>query len=98
MTPKRGKHRARRRRDRSGETQRLPLPNARLKDLFKSMGKATSAGDRALAQTPADGSELIRFDAEVLTWGVNALKSARLLLEQAHWETAAGPVRQLSSC
>jgi hypothetical protein len=73
----------------------LPLPKARLKDLFTSMGKATSAGDRALAQTPADGSELIRFDAEALMRAVNAVKSTRLLLEQAHWETAAGPVRQL---
>jgi hypothetical protein len=73
----------------------LPLPKARLKELFTSMSKATSAGDRALAQTPADGSELVRFDAEVLMRGVNAVKSTRLLLEQAHWETAAGPVRQL---
>jgi hypothetical protein len=59
------------------------------------MSKATSAGDRTLAQTPADGSELVRFDAEVLMRGVNAVKSTRLLLEHAHWETAAGPVRQL---
>lgn len=27
--------------------------------------------------------------------GVNAVKSTRLLLEHAHWESAAGPVRQL---
>lgn len=59
------------------------------------MRSATSAGDRALAQTPADGSELVRLDAEVLMRGVNAVKSTQLLLEHAHWETAAGPVRQL---
>lgn len=73
----------------------MPLPKARLTDLFATMSKATSAGDRALAVTPAAGSELVRFDAEVLMRGVNAVKSARLLLEHAHWETAAGPVRQL---
>ena len=44
---------------------------------------------------PADSDELVRFDAAVLMRGINAVKSTRLLLEQAHWEFAAGPVRQL---
>lgn len=33
------------------------------------MSSATSAGDRALAQTPADGGELVRFDAAALMRG-----------------------------
>jgi hypothetical protein len=92
---KKDKHRARRRHHRSDEARRLPLPKTRLKDLFATMTAVTSAGDRALAQTPGEGDELVRFDAEVLTRGVNAVKSARLLLENAHWESAAGPLRQL---
>ena len=35
------------------------------------------------------------FDAGMLSRGSNALKSVRLLCEQAHWEFAAGVVRQL---
>jgi Family of unknown function (DUF5677) len=73
----------------------VPSPKARLKNLFSTMSAATAHGDRALTQTPANGDELVRFDAEVLMRGVNAVKSAQLLLENAHWEFAAGPVRQL---
>jgi len=95
MAAKKDKRRIKQGRQRPGEPQRLPDPRTRLKDLFTTMKAVTSAGDRAIAQTPAEGSELVRFDAEVLVRGVNAVKSARLLLENAHWESAAGPVRQL---
>jgi Family of unknown function (DUF5677) len=93
MAHKKNKRRIKRPQPR--KAQRVPLPKTRLGELFTTMSAATAAGDHALAQTAADESEPVRFDAEVLMRGVNALKSARLLLEQAHWETAAGPVRQL---
>lgn len=46
---------------------------------------------------PDDESKrrLVMFDAAMLVRGSNALKSVGLLCEQAHWEFAAGIVRQL---
>ena len=77
------------------DSGRLPAPKTRLKRLFTLMTSVTTAGDQALMRIPADSKEVVRFDAAVLMRGVNAVKSTRLLLEQAHWESAAGPVRQL---
>jgi hypothetical protein len=47
----------------------------------------------ALSQPVPAGDYLARFDRGILLRGVNALKSARLLLEAMHWEFAAGPAR-----
>lgn len=94
---KRRQHRDRRERRApdDGSRDRLPAPKTRLKALFRLMTAVTAAGDRALSEMPGDEGEAVRFDRVVLMRGVNAVKSARLLLEEAHWETAAGPVRQL---
>jgi uncharacterized protein DUF5677 len=46
---------------------------------------------------PKDESHrrLVMFDAAMLVRGTNALKAVRLLCEQAHWEFAAGILRQM---
>jgi hypothetical protein len=72
---------------------RSPGPKRRLTRTFATLKDAAAAGDAVLAQPPA--GHLIAFDQAILLRAVNALKSARLLLEAAHWEFAAAPARSL---
>lgn len=76
--------------DARGSTRERQAP------LFDVLRDAATAGDEALG-LPAVASDppLVRFDRGVLLRAVNALKSARLLLDEAHWEFATGPARQL---
>jgi hypothetical protein len=55
----------------------------------------TSSADKALLTIQNVGDQLVRFDVGILVRAINAMKSTRLLLEQAHWEFAAAAVRQL---
>jgi hypothetical protein len=70
-----------------------------MKSFFAVVFKICAAADDILATTPRpsdeDEARLLVFDACILTRGINALKSAGLLCEEAHWEFAAGAVRQL---
>ncbi len=79
--------------------QRIRAPKVRLKSLLQLSGEVAIAADHAVftAPLPEDEREkrLFMFDAAMLSRGSNALKSVRLLCEQAHWEFAAGVVRQL---
>lgn len=59
------------------------------------MVDVTSSADKALLTTRNVGDQLVRFDVGILVRAINAVKSVRLLLEQAHWEFAAAAVRQL---
>jgi len=70
-------------------------PMCRLPGTFETLKDAAAAGDEVLSQPVSAGDDLARFDRGILLRGVNALKSARLLLEAAHWEFASGPARQL---
>ncbi|MEU1554327.1 DUF5677 domain-containing protein [Streptomyces scabiei] len=71
-------------------------PKARLKPLFKLYNDMTSTVDRLVRDNPVSSEDrLPRFDAEVLVRGVNSVKAAGLLMEQGHWEHAAGITRQL---
>jgi hypothetical protein len=74
---------------------RLPEPKRRLSRTFQTLKDAAAAGDSALSQPVPAGDDLACFDRGILLRSVNALKSARLLLEAMHWEFAAGPARQL---
>jgi hypothetical protein len=74
---------------------RLPGPKRRLSGTFQVLRDTARAGDAALSEAVPADDHLARFDRGVLLRGVNALKSARLLLEEMHWEFAAGPARQL---
>jgi len=74
---------------------RLPGPKQRLARTFTTLKDAARAADATLAQLPASAEYLDAFDRGILLRAVNALKSARLLLEAAHWEFAASPARQL---
>jgi hypothetical protein len=74
---------------------RVTAPKARLKGLFKVMGDVTASADKALLSTRDVESQLGRFDVGIFVRAINAVKSVRLLLEQAHWEFAAAAVRQL---
>lgn len=73
---------------------RFTAPESRLRSLFTALEAAAEHGDDAMLRI-GEVDELVRFDAALLVRGVNALKSVRLLLEQAHWEFAAAAVRQL---
>ncbi|KND38469.1 hypothetical protein IQ63_07490 [Streptomyces acidiscabies] len=56
----------------------------------------TSTGDRLVLENPVSSEDrLPRFDTEVLVRGINSVKAAGLLMEQGHWEHAAGVTRQL---
>jgi hypothetical protein len=70
-------------------------PRTRLPRTFAVLDAVTAGADAALGRCPDDGDALRRCDLAVYVRGVNALKSARALLEDAHWETASGPARQL---
>jgi hypothetical protein len=74
---------------------RRPMPKRRLAGTFDILRDAASAADAALSWAVPAGDNLARFDRDVLLRGANALKSAQLLLENMHWEFAAGPARQL---
>lgn len=79
--------------------QRIPSPKKRLRPLFGLLVEVTATVDRTLAATPlpANGTSrhLTMFDLSILMRGNNALKSVRILCEQAHWEMACGIVRQI---
>jgi len=75
------------------------VPKTRLKALFELLVEVPMTTERAVftMPLPEDESErqLVTFDAAMLVRGTNALKAVRLLCEQAHWEFAAGILRQL---
>ena len=73
----------------------MSAPAARLKPLFALLGDIIKAADMALASTPIVDQQLTTFDAAMFTRGINAMKSLRIQLEQAKWETAVGASRQL---
>lgn len=79
--------------------QRIRAPKVRLKSLLQLPGDVAIAADRAIFTADVLAEEaakrLFMFDAGMLARGSNALKAVRLLCEQAHWEFAAGVVRQL---
>ncbi len=74
---------------------RLPGPKRRLSRTFETLKDAAAAGDAALSEPIPAGDVLAQFDRGILLRGVNALKSAHVLLEAMHWEFAAGPARQI---
>jgi Family of unknown function (DUF5677) len=79
--------------------QRVRPPKTRLKALLEVLSDVAVTAERVIFATPVPDAEapkrLFIFDAAVLVRACNALKSVRLLCEQAHWEFAAGIVRQL---
>jgi hypothetical protein len=79
--------------------QRVRPPKTRLKGLFELLVEVPMTAERAVftMPLPEDESErrLVTFDAAMLVRGTHALKAVRLLCEQAHWEFAAGILRQL---
>jgi ribosomal protein L32E len=79
--------------------QRIRAPKTRLKPLFALLVEVPMTAEQAVFTTPLPDDDvqrrLMMFDAAMLIRGTNALKSVRLLCEQAHWEFAAGIVRQL---
>lgn len=97
------KKRSRRQRSRSrqpiirreGRVAHVRPPTSRLKPIFKTLDAVAVAVDRAALETAHPDQTVGRFDFNVLLRGVNAMKSMRILLAQAHWEVAAAPVRQL---
>jgi hypothetical protein len=66
-----------------------------LEPLFKLFDDVFSHAGMILRELPDDGNLLVVFDAGVLVRALNAVKSIRILLEQAHWELASGASRQL---
>lgn len=65
---------------------------------MRLLGDVATAANHAIAAGPVSNGTDRRsflFDAGVLSRGANALKSVRILCELAHWENAAGIVRQL---
>lgn len=84
---------------RGGQVKQLPSPKKCLRPLFSLLEEVTSAVDKALRTTPmpADSTfgRLTLFDMSVLMRGNNALKSIRILCEEAHWEMASGIARQI---
>jgi hypothetical protein len=70
-----------------------------MKPLFALLVDVPVAAEQAVFAAPLPGDQaqrrLMMFDAAMLIRGTNALKAVRLLCEQAHWEFAAGIVRQL---
>lgn len=95
----------RRRRRRNSTTQLPPgaqgvrPPKTRLKALFELLVEVPITAERAVFTMPLPEAEsprrLVMFDSAMLVRGTNALKAVRLLCEQAHWEFAAGILRQL---
>ena len=79
----------------AGAVKRLPGPKRRLARTFSTLKDASAAGDSLLGEPLVPRQPLSIFDRGVLIRGVNALKSAHLLLEAMHWEFAAAPARQL---
>lgn len=75
--------------------EQVSSPAERLDGLFAIMEDVTSSADYRAATFSGALHEAARFDLAFLVRGINALKSARLLLEQGHWEFAAGVARQL---
>ncbi|MBX7450853.1 hypothetical protein GR927_22965 [Mycolicibacterium sp. 3033] len=77
----------------------LTSQRKRMKSFFAVVFEICAAADDILATIPRpsdeDEARLLVFDACMLIRGLNALKSARLLCEEAHWEFATGAVRQL---
>ena len=79
--------------------QSAPSPRGRLKALLELLGEVAKAADRATFEFAQDETRVqnpaFRHDLSVLMRASNALKAIRLLSEAAHWEFAAGIVRQL---
>lgn len=75
--------------------EQVDSPAERLEDLFAIMEEVTRSADYRAATFSGQLNESARFDFAFLVRGINALKAGRLLLEQGHWEFAAGVARQL---
>lgn len=91
------KRRKKRARPKGKPVQRpgLRAPKDRLKPLFTLFSDVSKAGNEALSETTEPENPAVRFDAGILTRGLNTLASIRILLEQAHWELASAGTRQL---
>jgi hypothetical protein len=70
-------------------------PKVRLKGVFRIYEDIASTATESILATESPSDPAARFDINVLERGLNAIKSVRLLLEQAHWEIASAPTRQL---
>lgn len=70
-----------------------------MRAFFAVVFKVGAVADESLASatrpSTADQSHLFDFDVCILTRGINAVKSARVLCEEGQWEFAVGVVRQL---
>lgn len=78
-----------------GDVFRVSAPSARLPELFRVLTDVVTAADKSMQRTELTDRQLSTFDLAIFVRGTNALKSARVLLEHAHWEAAAMLVRQL---
>jgi hypothetical protein len=70
--------------------RRVAARQARLGALFKVLGDASGAGDRALLGVAVPEDEetaaAIISEARIFARAINGLKAVRLLCEQGHWE------------
>lgn len=84
---------------RSGEatafTSVMGPPAIEMSELLTLMVEVAASADKAVAMTSVADRQLGTFDVAVLVRGINALKSARLLLSEYFWEAVDGQVRQL---
>lgn len=62
---------------------------------MSTLRAAARAGDETLGAGIELVDECTRVDFGILLRAINALKAARLLLMDLHWEFAAGPARQI---
>jgi hypothetical protein len=70
-------------------------PGTQMNELLTLMIEVGAAADHAVAATAVTDHQLTTFDVAVFVRGINALKSARLLLAESFWEAADAQVRQL---
>lgn len=62
--------------------------------LFDALEDAALAGDEALLSFVGVARDAVLLELSVFMRAINAIKAVRLLLAEAHWEFAAGPIRQ----
>lgn len=78
----------------SSGAARVPGPRTRLRSAFHVVDEVAKEADRCVPRAKID-AESGRVIAAIFVRGINCVKSVRVQLEQAHWETAAGTSRQL---
>lgn len=78
----------------SNRPARVPGPQTRLRRAFRVIDEIAQEADRCVPRANID-AESGRVLAAIFVRGTNCVKSVRVQLEQAHWETAAGTSRQL---